>query len=152
MMGTYFSLNFYFIFVLQHVYIYYNKFSYRSFQNTKKDSEESLLTIVNLFCSILCWQGIKYAAFRSSGSVVVHSLFTGCLYLGLAARKPVFGVSGKARLKPVSSTTETSQKIEISPVASLHIILSKKRITKALIRLRGCAGWSAPVLIANPRR
>ena len=27
-----------------------------------------------------------------------------------------------------------------------------KRITKALIRLRGCAGWSAPVLFANPRR
>ena len=30
--------------------------------------------------------------------------------------------------------------------------LSKKRITKALIRLRGCAGWSVPVLFANPRR
>ena len=32
------------------------------------------------------------------------------------------------------------------------MILSKKRISKALIRLRGCAGWSAPVLFANPRR
>ena len=32
------------------------------------------------------------------------------------------------------------------------MILSKKRITKALIRLRECAGWSAPVLFANPRR
>ena len=32
------------------------------------------------------------------------------------------------------------------------MILSKKPITKALIRLRGCAGWSAPVLFANPRR
>ena len=40
----------------------------------------------------------------------------------------------------------TSQKIEILPVASLHIILS----TKALIRLPGHAGWSAPVLFANP--
>ena len=29
------------------------------------------------------------------------------------------------------------------------MILTKKRITKALIRLRGCAGWSAPVLLAN---
>ena len=28
----------------------------------------------------------------------------------------------------------------------------KKRKTKALIRLRGCAGWSAPVLFATPRR
>ena len=32
------------------------------------------------------------------------------------------------------------------------MVLSRKRITKALIRLRGCAGWSAPVLFANPRR
>ena len=32
------------------------------------------------------------------------------------------------------------------------MILSKKRITKALIRLRGCEGCSAPVLLANPRR
>ena len=30
------------------------------------------------------------------------------------------------------------------------MILSNKRITKALIRLRVCAGWSAPVLFANP--
>ena len=30
------------------------------------------------------------------------------------------------------------------------MILSKKRITKALIRLRGWAGWSVPVLFANP--
>ena len=29
------------------------------------------------------------------------------LYLGLVARKPVFGVSDKARFKPVSSDTET---------------------------------------------
>ena len=35
--------------------------------------------------------------------------------------------------------------------ALAHImILSKKRITKALIRLRGCTGWSAPVLFENP--
>ena len=26
------------------------------------------------------------------------------------------------------------------------------QITKALIRLRGCAGWSAPELFANPLR
>ena len=29
--------------------------------------------------------------------------------------------------------------------------LSSKRITKALICLRGCAGWSAPLLFANHR-
>ena len=32
------------------------------------------------------------------------------------------------------------------------MILSKRRITRGLIRLRRCAGWSAPVLFANPRR
>ena len=32
------------------------------------------------------------------------------------------------------------------------MVLSKKRIAKALISLRGCAGWSAPLLFANPRR
>ena len=31
------------------------------------------------------------------------------------------------------------------------MILSKKRITKAMISLRGCAGWSAPLLFANPK-
>ena len=29
------------------------------------------------------------------------------------------------------------------------MILSNKRITKVLIRLRGCTGWSAPLLFAN---
>ena len=31
------------------------------------------------------------------------------------------------------------------------MILSKKRIIKALISLRICAGWSAPLLFANPK-
>ena len=34
----------------------------------------------------------------------------------------------------------------------MDVILSKKRKTKALIRLRGCAGWSAPLLFATLRR
>ena len=41
---------------------------------------------------------------------------------------------------------------EISPVASLRMILDKNRTTKALIRLCECAGWSTPLLFANPRR
>ena len=40
--------------------------------------------------------------------------------MGLDVTKPVFGVSDKASFKPVSSAIETSKKIEISPVASLH--------------------------------
>ena len=32
------------------------------------------------------------------------------------------------------------------------MVLSKMRLTKGLIKLRRCAGWSAPVLFANLRR
>ena len=70
--------------------------------------------------------------------------------MGPDARKPVFGVSEKVRLKLVSSATETSKKSQILLVASFDMILSNKQITKALSRLSGCVGWSAPVLFANP--
>ena len=52
------------------------------------------------------------------------------------------------RLKPTCSDTETRWKIKILHEASLDILLSNKQITKALIRLRGCTGWSAPLLFA----
>ena len=68
------------------------------------------------------------------------------------ARKPDFGISDKVRFQPACSATETSQKIEILLVAILDMILSYKGIKKALIRLRECAGWSAPLLFANPRK
>ena len=55
--------------------------------------------------------------------------------MGMVARKPVFGVYDKVRLMPVCSATETGSKIEISPVGSLRAVLSKNRITKALITL-----------------
>ena len=57
--------------------------------------------------------------------------------------------------KRVSNQSPQLQRLArklISPVASLHMILSKMRITKALIRLCGCAGWSAPVLLSKPWR
>ena len=72
--------------------------------------------------------------------------------MGLAAKKTVFGVSDKVSFKPVSPASDTNQIIEISLVASLDMILLDKRITQALISLRGCAGWSAPVLFANHRK
>ena len=31
------------------------------------------------------------------------------------------------------------------------MVLFKKGITAVLIRLRGCAGWSAPMLFATPK-
>ena len=42
-------------------------------------------------------------------------------------------------------------KNEVSLVASLGMLLSEKQITKALINPRGCAGWSVPLLFANPK-
>ena len=56
----------------------------------------------------------------------------------------------KVIFKPACSATETSYKIEFSLVASLYMIVSNKLITTALVRLCGCAGWSAPLLLANP--
>ena len=38
--------------------------------------------------------------------------------------------------------------LEISAIESRDIILSKQRTTKALIRLHGCAGWTAPLWFA----
>ena len=73
-------------------------------------------------------------------------------HVGLDATKLVFGVSNTLRLKPVSSATETNYKIAISLEASLDMILCNKRITKALIRLRVCAGWSVPLLFAKSQR
>ena len=58
--------------------------------------------------------------------------------MGLDARKPVFRVSNKARLKQISSASETSYKTEITIVASLDMIVSNKGIT-------------APLLFANPK-
>ena len=73
-------------------------------------------------------------------------------HLGLIARKPVFGVPSKRVSNQSPQLQRLAKKIEILPVARLNMVLSKKRITKVLIRLRGCAGWSAPVLFANPER
>ena len=55
-------------------------------------------------------------------------------------------------LKNEIQTSLLSYRDYVEIVVSLDMILSKKRITKALIRLRGCAGWSAPLLIANRQR
>ena len=44
-----------------------------------------------------------------------------------------------------------ARKLKILPVASLDMILSKKGIKKVLISLLRCAGWSAPLLFANPK-
>ena len=63
-------------------------------------------------------------------------------------RKPIFEVCDQMRLKPACLATVTSYRLEISDIASRGITLSRQQTTKALIRLRGCAGWSAPLLFA----
>ena len=45
--------------------------------------------------------------------------------MGFDPTKPVFGFFDKVRLKPISSATGTSWKIEISPEAGFDIVLSK---------------------------
>ena len=69
-------------------------------------------------------------------------------HLSLITRKPVFGIFDYVRLKPASAATEASWRLEISDIETRGIILSEQWTTKALIRLRGCAGWSAPFLFA----
>ena len=44
--------------------------------------------------------------------------------------------------------TETSYCLEIANIETTYIMLSSQRITKVLIRLRGCADLSAPFLFA----
>ena len=64
-------------------------------------------------------------------------------------RKPVFGVFDQVRLKPACSASAARKRLEISDTKTRGIILSKQWTTKVLIRLRGSAGWSAPLLLAS---
>ena len=66
-------------------------------------------------------------------------------------RKPVFGVCDQLRLKPACSADETSWGLEIPAVTSRGI-LSRQRTTRVLISLRGCAGWSAPLLFISHKQ
>ena len=109
-----------------------------------------LLLLVLCVLLLVPWVGLQFV-------IVVFLFILTCfshisVIIGPLRDKTCLRVSDKASFKPVSSATETSKKIEISPVVSLHMILSRKRITKALISLSGCAGWSAPVLFTNLRR
>ena len=70
----------------------------------------------------------------------------GSQYLSPITRKPVFGVFNQVRQKPACAATEARSRLEISDIETRSIILSKQRTTKALIRMRRGAGWSAPLL------
>ena len=83
-----------------------------------------------------------------SGREALYWFFMSWLNGGPDVRKSVFWVSDHVVPKPATETT--SYNCEILLIASFDMILSNKRITKALIRLRGSAGWSSPLLFANP--
>ena len=53
---------------------------------------------------------------------------------------------GKTQTSLLSYRSKLSH--EIANIETRDIILSRQRIRKALIRLYGCAGWSAPFLFA----
>ena len=86
------------------------------------------------------------------GSQLVRLTDAGCIpdrkQLSLVMRKPVFGVFEQARFKPVCSAKKASYRLEISDIETRDIMLFKQQITKLLISLRGCTGWSAPLLFA----
>ena len=96
---------------------------------------------------ILDWSTYKLH-FESTLYLYKNNHFQIPIHMSFVTRKPVFGISDQVRLKPACSVTEVSQRLEISYTETRGIILSRQRITKALIRLRGCAGWSASLLFA----
>ena len=69
-------------------------------------------------------------------------------HMSHVTRKPVLGVCNQVRLKLAYSASESSYSLEISDVASLGNLLSRQWTTKALIRLRACTCWFAPLLFA----
>ena len=82
--------------------------------------------------------------FKRKYNIVSDTIIT--LQRSNVMRKPVFRVCDQVRLKPASSATEASWSLAISYIATTGTILSKQQTIKVLIRLRGCAGWSAPLL------
>ena len=94
-----------------------------------------MLNIVSAWCSLFCFYVLQLWNLKF-------------WHMSLITRKLVFGVCDQVRLKPACQATEARWRLEISDIETRGIILSRQRTTKALIRLRGCAGWSAPLLFA----
>ena len=65
-------------------------------------------------------------------------------------RKFIFGGFPTRSYQTSMLSYRDSENIAISHVASLDMIIIIQGITKALIRLRRSARWSAPLLFANP--
>ena len=68
------------------------------------------------------------------------SCFNLVLGLSLVRRKPVFGACDQARLNRPAQPQKLDRYLKTLDIETRGIILSRQRTTKALIRLRGCAG------------
>ena len=97
------------------------------------------------------WVSVEFVEFKFACNSVICQLYFEnyrLWELSLVTRKPVFGVSDQIRHKPACAATEASYSLEISDIETRDDILSGQRKLKVLIRLRGCADWSAPLLFA----
>ena len=87
-----------------------------------------------------------YSVFESDRTGTFSFNNTILIQMNLVTRKPVFGVWDQVRFKPAS------WRLEILNIETRGIILSRQWTTKGLIRRRGCAGWSAPLLFAYGKK
>ena len=100
-------------------------------------------SIIRLFFGMHKHMGSKMSyVFETLGTNITWKLFLLCVnqYMSLVTRKPVFGVCDQVRLKLTCAAKEARKRLEISDIETRDMILSRRRITKVLIRLRRCAG------------
>ena len=108
------------------------------FRMLQREHSAILLTFIKLPAVIKTFVlSIFEWPFYTGFTVALMNSWT-CTYIWASTLQNLSsGFPTKARLKSVSSATETSYKIEISPVTNLDMILSNKCLTKALISLQG---------------
>ena len=74
------------------------------------------------------------------------------MYMSLVMRKRVFRSFRPGQTQTGLLSYRTSMRLEILVTETRDFTLSRQRTTKALIRLRGCAGWSVPLLFTYKTR
>ena len=105
-------------------------------------------TIISWAGSIL-FQSLSKPALQQQQSTIIQAQIK---IWALPWENVSSGGSDEVRLKLACSATEASMRLEILVTETRDITLSRQRTTKALISLRGCAGWSALLLFAYDLR
>ena len=101
----------------------------------KGDNPELNLHTLHLYCAIDIFMLL---------ALVIDLRHCNNMYIWATSRENL-----SSGLRPGKTWTSLlSQGLETLNIANIDTILSKLWPTKALIRLRGCAGWSAPLLFA----